>query len=424
MPAATPFPRGPSVLTLYHAEDLLTAAGCPACRYVAEASDRYLAWFALEGHGDAVTITRLCASLGMCPQHTRGLMRQPGAAIRLTAVYRYLLQSARAQLTGRAASLAPCPACARETAARDRALDTLVTGLGGDEIRGLYRELGGLCVPHVRAAAGLRARRQVIGWLTESMNFRLAGEPPSLAVLAGWPDADAGPRARLRASVPARGAADPDICPVCLAAARAERDGLARLAAGPVDGRVGRAGLCPAHVHDACAAASGDQARAGMTALLAGQAQWSAACLARMLSALTSRAAVQPARRLPRSALRAWGPGDCPVCCARDEAAQQETGRCRRELMSAAAERALHHRPGLCIRHVLTVRSADAVAGRKAAGVAAGRAARLIDELGEASRKATWAGRHEARGPEMTAWRRAAALLDGGVHGGGPAGAR
>jgi hypothetical protein len=92
--------------------------------------------------------------------------------------------------------------------------------------------------------------------------------------------------------------------------------------------------------------------------------------------------------------------------------------------MSAAAERALHHRPGLCIRHVLTVRSADAVAGRKAAGVAAGRAARLIDELGEASRKATWAGRHEARGPEMTAWRRAAALLDGGVHGGGPAGAR
>jgi hypothetical protein len=175
------------VLTLYHAEDLLTAAGCPACRYVAEASDRYLAWFALEGHGDAVTITRLCASLGMCPQHTRGLMRQPGAAIRLTAVYRYLLQSARAQLTGRAASLAPCPACARETAARDRALDTLVTGLGGDEIRGLYRELGGLCVPHVRAAAGLRARRQVIGWLTESMIFRLAGEPPSLAVLAGWP---------------------------------------------------------------------------------------------------------------------------------------------------------------------------------------------------------------------------------------------
>ena len=80
MPAATPMPRGPSVLTLYSAEDLLTAVGCPVCRYAAEASDRYLGWFALEAHAEAGTITRLCASLGMCARHTRGLMGQPGAA--------------------------------------------------------------------------------------------------------------------------------------------------------------------------------------------------------------------------------------------------------------------------------------------------------------------------------------------------------
>ena len=52
-------PRGPTVLTLYSAADLLTGPGCAVCRYAAEAGDRYLAWFALEAHADAVTITRL-----------------------------------------------------------------------------------------------------------------------------------------------------------------------------------------------------------------------------------------------------------------------------------------------------------------------------------------------------------------------------
>ena len=92
MPAATPIPRGPTVLTLYAGADLLTGPGCPVCRYAGEAGDRYLAWFALEAHADAVTITRLCSSLGMCPRHTRGLMSQPGAASRLTAVYRYVMR--------------------------------------------------------------------------------------------------------------------------------------------------------------------------------------------------------------------------------------------------------------------------------------------------------------------------------------------
>ena len=109
MPSAAPVPRGPTVLTLYTAADLLTGPGCPVCRYADEAGDRYLAWFALEGHADAVTITRLCASLGMCPRHTRGLTSQSGAARRLTAVYRYVVAAARDRLSGRAASIGTCP---------------------------------------------------------------------------------------------------------------------------------------------------------------------------------------------------------------------------------------------------------------------------------------------------------------------------
>jgi len=79
-------PRGPSVLTLCSAADLLTAPGCPVCRYATEASDRYLGWFALEGHAQSATITRL------------------------TAVYRYVVTAAGDRLAGRHGPPAACPA--------------------------------------------------------------------------------------------------------------------------------------------------------------------------------------------------------------------------------------------------------------------------------------------------------------------------
>jgi hypothetical protein len=134
MPAATPVPRAPTVLTLYTAADLLTGPGCPVCRYAGEAADRYLAWFAFEGHADAVTVTRLCASLGMCPCHTRALMRQPGAARRLTALYRYLMRAARDRLAGRTARTARCPGCEHDDGSAGRALDTLLEGLADGQV--------------------------------------------------------------------------------------------------------------------------------------------------------------------------------------------------------------------------------------------------------------------------------------------------
>jgi hypothetical protein len=158
MPAATPIPRGPTVLTLYTAADLLTWPGCPVCRYAGEAADWYLAWFALEAHADATAITRLCSSLGMCPRHTRGLMSQPGAASRLTAVYRYVMEAARDRLSGRAARLGVCPACEHDDGAVGRALDTLFEGLAGNSVREHCRELGGLCIPHLTTASARRSR--------------------------------------------------------------------------------------------------------------------------------------------------------------------------------------------------------------------------------------------------------------------------
>ncbi len=54
-------------------------------------------------------------------------------------------------------------------------------------------------------------------------------------------------------------------------------------------------------------------------------------------------------------------------------------------------------------------------AGHVTASSAIERADRLIAELDQAFTNGTWAHRHQPRGPEMTAWRRAAAFLDGGV---------
>ena len=113
------------------------------------------------------------------------------------------------------------------------------------------------------------------------------------------------------------------------------------------------------------------------------------------------------------------------MCRARERSARQALRRWAAQHAAAPAhgDTPLPDRAGgqtLCVHHVLRLQAADPAAGQLAAGDAARRAAGLIDELAEAFRKTTWAFRHEIQGQEMTAWRRAAAFLDGGIFGGGP----
>jgi hypothetical protein len=322
VPGPTPIPRGPTVLTLYGASDLLTGPGCPVCRYAEEAADRYLAWFALEGHADTVTITRLCSSLGMCPRHTRGLMSQPGAAGRLTAVYRYVMAAARDRLSGRAGRLGRCPGCEHDDGAADRALE--------------------------RPGSG--------------------------------------------------------VCLACLAAGHAEQSHLDRI------GRVSdhspdrRLLLCAGHLAD-LAILTGRQDVAPMLA-------WQAGCLAASLNR------VDGIGRLWSRRYRADGSQGCPVYLAAEHAAQRALEDFR------VSVRGSQPAPGwlapLCVQHLLGLRAVDRRAAGAAAPPAAERAGTLIAELNEAFGKGTWARRHEARGPEVTAWRRAAAFLNGGVFCGCP----
>jgi len=397
VPAATPLPPGPAVLTLYSAADLLTGPGCPVCRYADEAASRYLAWFALEGHGDATAVTRLCASLGMCPRHTRGLMSQPGAARRLTALYRYLVRAALDRLAGRAARLAGCPGCEHDDGAAGRALETLLEGLADGPVLDRCRELGGLCIPHVRAASA-RGDQRVIAWLAQTMTAAItvgpAGSGPGW--LAGI-DHDADARLALREALPAGALPGSGVCAACLDAGRAEQAQLARLAGSSDRGPDRRLLLCHGHLGDLVAAARGP----GVAPLLA----WQAECLT---AALT-----RPASFRRRRGIR---PADCPVCLASEDAAQRAVDDLRGRLRGAPTA------PGfpLCVRHLLRLKAADPRAAQVIAPDAIERGGQLAAELDAAFSKGTWAHRHEAKGPEMTAWRRAAAFLDGGVFCGSP----
>jgi hypothetical protein len=412
MPTAAPVPRGPTMLTLYTAADLLTGPGCPVCRYAGEASDRYLAWWALEGHADSVTVTRLCASLGMCARHTRGLMSQPGAARRLTALHRYLVRAARDRLAGRAARPGGCPACEHDDGAAGRALDTLLDGLADDLVRDRYRELGGLCIPHLRAASA-RGDHRLVAWLAQTMTAAVTARLPDPGWLAGTGH-DADVRFVLRGALPASAPPGAGTCAACLATGRSEASHLARIARTSDRGRPDRRLLlCSGHLSDLIVLAG--QQEAG--SVLAWQAGSLAAALAGPVSPW-GRKPGGPAGWLRSRRRRAAGPGGCPVCLAGQAAARQAVDDLR------AALRAAHPVPvwqaPLCVRHLLDLKAADSWAGQVTARGAIERADLLIAELDQAFTNATWAHRHHATGPEMTAWRRAAVFLDGGVFCGCP----
>jgi hypothetical protein len=410
VPAATPLPRGPAVLTLYTAADLLTGPGCPVCRYASEAASRYLTWFALEGHGDAVTVTRLCASLGMCPRHTRGLMSQPGAARRLTALYRYLMRAARDRLAGHAARLAGCPACEHDDGASGRALETLLEGLADGPARERYRELGGLCIPHLRAASR-RGDDRIVAWLARTMTEAITARAADPGWLAGT-CLDADVRVVLRDALPATALPGSGACAACLAAGRSEQACLAGLADGDRGGPDPRLLLCEGHLNDLIV-----QERRPGAALLAWQAGSLAAALIWPASS-PGREPGGPAGWLRLRRRRGAGLGDCPVCLASGAAAQRAVDDLCGRLRAAAGAPGRH--VPLCVRHLLHLKAADPWAAQVIAPGAVDRAGQFAAELDAAFSKGTWAHRHEARGPEMTAWRRAAVFLDGGVFCGSP----
>lgn len=324
----------------------------------------------------------------MCALHTRALLIQPGASVRLTGVYRYLLQALPVQLASRRWQPAECPACQQAAGVTERVLSMVREGLADPGFRNGYQEAGGLCVPHLRGALD-RCPQNAASWLAGIALARLRTRPWCFDLLAGGPDPDADERARLRAAL---GGAGPGSracpCPVCRSVLRAEMAYLELAAQQPA------AEMCARHLRDG-ARTTGHQPEEVLAAYVARHASY--------------LGLVQARRRRSRRRAR-MAAGGCAVCRECAAAGQRELQRC-------SADRAWLE---LCVRHVLDLRVLDAAVGRQAAVAAVRRAAVLQGELTEASRKQAWAHRQEARGAEMSAWRRAAAFLDGTT--GAPAG--
>jgi hypothetical protein len=317
------------------------------------------------------------------------------------------MEAARDRLSGCVVRLDVCPACEHDGRAVDRALDTLLEGLIDNSVQARYRELGGLCLPHLRTASA-QAGHRTIAWLTQTVTATVTGRSASLGWLAGT-DHDADRRAVLRHAAMAIERPGSDACLACLAAARSENDHLAQFLRTSERGERDGTLLCAVHLADLIACAGQREA----AALLA----WQAGCLAtglarRARSSLLLRLGGGPASWL-RPRHRDGGADGCPVCLTRENSMRRVVDDLRAPMR--ASRPITDRQVALCARHLLGLKAVDPWAGHVTAPGAVERAQTLIAELNGAFGKNTWARRHEARGAEMTAWRRAAAFLDGGV---------
>ena len=255
---------------------LLAEPGCPVCRTLDQATSRYLFWFVNESFQQPETLAQLRSNLGMCPRHTRDLVKMGQASV-LTTVLREVLPAAAARLAQPAAHPG-CPVCGSAARSAAYQLSIIARLLDDRTVIEAYRAAGGMCVAHTLQAlrsVPTRHARLLVSVLQDAMTSPPDGVSP-VDVLAGT-DPDATTRHHLRELLPGEPAptttASPgratlerlhrllevDGCPVCLTQGQSERRYLRWLAAGadgkPADGSRGVAGsdeleLCPRHLHD------------------------------------------------------------------------------------------------------------------------------------------------------------------------------
>jgi hypothetical protein len=380
--SAEPVPEVPPVSAL----GLFDQAGCPACRQVAEETQAYLAWLALDGHRDADVLNRLTASLGMCAMHTCRLLAQPGAAARLVPVYRRVIEAAAGDV---ATGPAVCPACEHAASAADQMFGYLL-GVATRGDRRTYKQHGGLCLPHLRGAAVARRGADIL-WLVRFMIVRLTAEPPSLDVLAGHPG-------KARALVlPALPTEDPEACVVCTAAAEAARSERGDAAAEC---------LCPQHLREQVTAAGYEA-----TELLAEQAALHAA---RLHQVVDGRAR-SLGNYLSVRARRALADPDCPACRGAEAVrtdAITDVARARQQPAAASAAEVV-----LCLRHARNVHAVDQRAVRNTKAYLSHRGQQVLRELTAVADNDVAGHLTGSAASAMTAVRRAAVFLDGSVFG-------
>ena len=172
-------PRKPGKHTPYF--ELVEAqeqAGCPICRLVHKATDRYLDSILYEAVLDPDVRGKLRESYGFCREHVGMLRGKPGRALGIALIYRDIIRaiaktpeaarrgtsrSLLRRLLGRAQRPVVdgdvavdwrCPACKIGRDAEDSYLDLLVAHLDDERLHAAYARGEGLCLSHLVGALG------------------------------------------------------------------------------------------------------------------------------------------------------------------------------------------------------------------------------------------------------------------------------
>jgi hypothetical protein len=423
---------------------LLEQPGCAACNAREFSDDRIVFAFVTEHYTDPLTLDELRASCGLCPAHTRRVLERTEAPYVLRAVGAEAVAGALERMrTGEGGgAVARCPLCRNRATSEESVLRLVVISLSAPAVTEAYRANGGLCLPHALAALG-QARPDAavtIGLALADVLRTTDGEASLIERLAGC-DPDRAARARLRDRLPDllpdRDAEAPPpratlaalharltvaACPSCFVGGLMERRYLAWLA---TEHRANARGLsaegvwlCPTHLHDVLADDPPSALWAASLMRFRLQDELGRLTVALAAAPRRLRALLEPRRFTLRQALTpVLRPRDCSACYAVAAAEQRETALLLAALGDAPTARRYEVSHGLCLRHLLALPLASR----------AGAPARVLEarlrvlgwELEEAGRKSGWSVRHEARGRETTAWRRAAAQLDGRVFLGG-----
>lgn len=153
-------------------------AGCPICRLIYKATDRFLDSILYEATLDPEVRETLKRSHGFCAEHVEILRNRPGRALGIALIYRDVVRrrlietlerahfaDERPRLSrwlgrgGRNEALrhqltlsAPCPACAIKRKAESNNLDLLVAHLDDAKLFDAYSQGEGLCLDHFLGA--------------------------------------------------------------------------------------------------------------------------------------------------------------------------------------------------------------------------------------------------------------------------------
>jgi hypothetical protein len=172
-------------MSFYDLRDALALSGCPVCRLIAKATDRYLDSLLWENVNDPGMRKGIRRARGFCNRHAWELARHDAASLGVVILTRDVLQSmlevmenaqfqappvlslrrtqetlspdqpaaATADLVGKLAPQEPCPACAEADKMESIYLNALVENLLGEEsLLDDYQASYGLCLPHFRRA--------------------------------------------------------------------------------------------------------------------------------------------------------------------------------------------------------------------------------------------------------------------------------